>query len=171
MGSERVAVLDASAFYAGVPFASAYDEVYMTTPQVYDEILHIKDNHDALGALFTTGRLKMTEPSLTSLDAARRAAGKTGDLPQLSKQDISVIALCIQTGIGAITDDYAISNVLRSIGLDVTPVMTRGIRQVRRWQYYCPGCGNVRDGADGRSKRCLLCGSMLKRKMTQSRRA
>ena len=38
-------ILDASAFYAGVPFRSSED--CYTTSLVYDEIQHIKKNHDA----------------------------------------------------------------------------------------------------------------------------
>ena len=50
-------ILDASAFYAGVPFRSS-EECY-TTPLVYEEIQHIKKNHDALGTLLETNRLKI----------------------------------------------------------------------------------------------------------------
>ena len=42
-------ILDASAFYAGVPFRSSED--CYTTSLVYDEIQHIKKNHDVLGTL------------------------------------------------------------------------------------------------------------------------
>ena len=53
-------ILDASAFYAGVPFRSSSD--CYTTSLVYDEIKHIKKNHDALGTLLETNRLKIREP-------------------------------------------------------------------------------------------------------------
>ena len=67
-----------------------------TTSLVYDEIKHIKKNHDALGTLLETNRLKIREPSKESTDAAITASKDTGDFPQLSKQDISIIALCIE---------------------------------------------------------------------------
>ena len=47
-------------FMQGVPFRSSDD--YHTTSLVYDEIKHIKKNHDALGTLFETNRLKIREP-------------------------------------------------------------------------------------------------------------
>ncbi|EPA05416.1 hypothetical protein [Candidatus Nitrosarchaeum limnium] len=52
-------ILDASAFYAGVPFGSASD--CYTTSLVYEEIKHIKKNHDALGTLLETNRLKIMD--------------------------------------------------------------------------------------------------------------
>ena len=79
-------ILDASAFYAGVPFRST--DVCYTTPLVYEEIRHIKKNHDVIGTLLETKRLKIREPSLESTKNAIKASKNTGDFPQLSKQDI-----------------------------------------------------------------------------------
>ena len=110
-------ILDASAFYAGVPFRSSND--CYTTSLVYDEIKHIKKNHDALGILLETNRLKIREPDKKSIEIAINAAKNTGDFPQLSKQDISIIALCIETEGEVITDDFAISNVIKNLGLKI----------------------------------------------------
>jgi len=159
-------LLDAGAFYAGVPFGSTSGSiVYATTPQVHNEVSHIKGSHGAVDALLLAGRLQIVEPRPSYVDAARRAAQKTGDLPNVSVPDISIIALCMQTGYRLITDDYAVSNVLQSIGLDVTPVMTSGIRDVGRWFYYCPGCGGTGGGRGGRE--CSVCGTALKRRLVK----
>jgi UPF0271 protein len=132
-------ILDASAFYAGVPFRSSED--CYTTSLVYEEIKHIKKNHDALGTLLETNRLK--------------------DFPQLSKQDMSVIALCIETKGEIITDDFAISNVAKNLELKISPIMTKGIKDVGRWIHYCPGCRtNHSSGTE-----CPACGTTLKRKL------
>ena len=64
-------ILDASAFYAGVPFRSS-DDCY-TTSLVYEEIKHIKKNHDALGTLLETNRLKIKEPNIKSTESAVKA--------------------------------------------------------------------------------------------------
>ena len=88
-----------------------------TTSLVYDEIKHIKKNHDALGTLLETNRLKIREPDKESTNAAIKAAKDTGDFPQLSKQDISIIALCIEMNGEIISDDFAISNVAKNLGL------------------------------------------------------
>ena len=152
-------ILDASAFYAGVPFRSAND--CHTTSLVYDEIKHIKKNHDALGILLETNRLKIREPDKKSTDTAINAAKNTGDFPQLSKQDISIIALCIETEGEVITDDFAISNVIKNLGLKISPIMTKGITDNGKWIHYCPGCRtNHSNGI-----KCPACDTLLKRKL------
>ncbi len=70
-------ILDASAFYAGIPFRTS-DDCY-TTPLVYDEIKHIKKNHDALWTLLETNRLKIREPDSESTKTAIKASKNTGD--------------------------------------------------------------------------------------------
>ncbi|MFB5619566.1 MAG: NOB1 family endonuclease [Nitrosopumilus sp.] len=152
-------ILDASAFYAGVPFRSSDD--CFTTSLVYDEIKHIKKNHDALGTLLETNRLKIREPDLESTKKAIHASKETGDFPQLSKQDISIIALCIETNGHIISDDFAISNVAKNLGLKILPIMTKGIKDVGKWVHYCPGCRtNHSSGTE-----CPACGTPLKRKL------
>lgn len=154
-------ILDASAFYAGVPFRSSSD--CYTTSLVYDEIKHIKKNHDALGTLLETNRLKIREPDKKAKEAATMAAKNTGDFPQLSKQDISIIALGIELDGEIISDDFAISNVAKNIGLKISPIMTRGIEDVGVWVHYCPGCKTDHSGG----KECPNCGTPLKRKLVK----
>ncbi len=152
-------ILDASAFYAGVPFRSSTD--CYTTSLVYDEIKHIKKNHDALGTLLETNRLKIREPDGESTKAATDAAKDTGDYPQLSKQDLSVIALGIELEGEIISDDFAISNVARNLGLKISPIMTQGIKDVGKWVHYCPGCRTNHSTG----KECPICATPLKRKL------
>ena len=152
-------ILDASAFYAGVPFRSSND--YYTTSLVYDEIKHIKKNHGVLETLLETNRLKIREPDKESTEAAIKAAKDTGDFPQLSKQDISIIALCIEINGEIISDDFAISNVAKNLGLKISPIMTQGIKDVGKWVHYCPGCRTNHTNV----KECPMCGTPLKRKL------
>ncbi len=152
-------ILDASAFYAGVPFRSSND--YYTTSLAYDEIKHIKKNHGVLETLLETNRLKIREPDKESTEAAIKAAKDTGDFPQLSKQDISIIALCIEINGEIISDDFAISNVAKNLGLKISPIMTQGIKDVGKWVHYCPGCRTNHTNV----KECPMCGTPLKRKL------
>jgi UPF0271 protein len=156
-------ILDASAFYAGVPFRST--DVCYTTPLVYEEIKHIKKNHDAIGTLLETKRLKIREPALEYIKNAIKASKNTGDFPQLSKQDISIIALGIETNGKIISDDFAISNVAKNLGLEIIPIMTKGIKDVGKWVHYCPGCRtNHSSGTE-----CPVCGTPLKRKLLKEK--
>lgn len=152
-------ILDASAFYAGVPFGSSSD--CYTTSLVYDEIKHIKKKQGALETLMETSRLKIMDPDENSINLAITAAKKTGDFPQLTKQDISIIALCLYVNGQIITDDFAISNVAKNIGLKVSSIMTSGISDVGKWIHYCPGCGTSHNSG----KECPTCGTTLKRKL------
>ncbi len=155
-------ILDASAFYAGVPFRSSND--YYTTSLVYDEIKHIKKNHDALGILLEANKLKIRDSDKESTEAAIKAAKDTGDFPQLSKQDISIIALCIEMNGEIITDDFAISNVAKNLSLKISPIMTQGIKDVGKWIHYCPGCRTNHTNG----KECPMCGTPLKRKLLKT---
>ena len=152
-------ILDASAFYAGVPFRSS--SVYHTTSLVDEEIRHIKKNHGALEILLETKRLKIREPDKESTEVAVKAAKDTGDFPQLTKQDISIIALCIEMSGEIISDDFAISNVVKNLGLKISPIMTQGIKDVGKWIHYCPGCKTNHTNV----KECPICGTPLKRKL------
>jgi len=152
-------ILDASAFYAGIPFSTTNE--FFTTSLIFDEIKHIKKNHDAIGTLMETKRLKISDPDAEFVDKVKAASKKTGDFNQLSKQDISVIALCLQMNGEIITDDFAISNVAKNLNLKVSPLMTSGINDVGNWIHYCPGCKkNFESGSE-----CPLCGTQLKRKL------
>ncbi|GFN42347.1 MAG: nucleotide binding protein [Marine Group I thaumarchaeote] len=152
-------ILDASAFYAGMPFSTT-DE-FFTTSLIFDEIKHIKKNHDAIGTLMETKRLKISDPDAEFVDKIKVASKKTGDFNQLSKQDISVIALCLQMNGEIITDDFAISNVAKNLNLKVSSLMTSGINDVGNWIHYCLGCKkNFESGSE-----CPLCGTRLKRKL------
>ena len=161
-------VLDSSAFYAGIPFSS--NEPSYITSLVYNEIDHIKKDHDAVQILIETKRLTINEPEekfvATSIDAAK----KSGDFSNLSDEDISTIALSLQLGAELVTDDFAVSNVAKNLNIKVIPVMTDGIKNVVTWRYYCPGCefdNYLISGASttrSRITECPRCGSKLKRK-------
>ena len=153
-------ILDASAFYAGVPFGSASD--CYTTSLVYEEIKHIKKNEDALGTLLETNRLKIMDPDKESTNAAAKAQPKKQEtFQQLSKQDISIIALCINLQGEIISDDFAITNVAKNIGLKISPIMTNTFQDVGKWVHYCPGCHTNHTSG----KECPMCGTPLKRKL------
>lgn len=158
MGSK---VLDASAFYAGVPFGA--DDGWYTTSLVLEEIRHIKKSQDVLSTMIEAGRLRVREPREDASARAVRESKETGDFRQLSRQDISVLALAVEMGGQIVTDDFAVSNVARSLGVGVLPIMTEGIRDEGTWMHYCPGCRkNFKN-----QKECPLCGTALRRRLVR----
>ena len=151
-------VLDSSAFYAGIPFSSS--EPSVTTSYVYNEIKHIKKDHDAVQILIETRRLKISDPEHKFIITVNNASKKSGDFPNLSQDDVSIIALSLQLNAELITDDFAVSNVAKNLNIKVIPVMTSGIKKIITWVYYCPGCKT--DFSE--TTNCPNCGNKLKRK-------
>ncbi len=154
-------ILDASAFYAGIPFGS--QDKYYTTSLIFEEIKHIKKSHDALGVLLETKRLEIVDPRADSTGFVISSAKKSGDY-DLSRQDVSAIALCYELKGQLITDDFAVSNVAKNLGLEVIPVMTSGIKTRGVWIHYCPACKKSFSNATV----CSLCGNRLKKKLVSS---
>jgi UPF0271 protein len=151
-------ILDSSAFYAGIPFSS--NEPSITTSDVYNEIKHIKKDHDAIQILIETKRLKISDPEQRFVTTVKNAAKKSGDFPNLSPEDVSIIALSLQYDAELITDDFAVSNVAKNLSIKVIPIMTNGIKKIVTWVYYCPGCKTN----FSEIKNCPNCGNRLKRK-------
>ena len=151
-------MLDATAFYAGIPFSSQ-DSYYVTT-MVYDEIKHIKKNHSALEILLDSKRLVIHDPDINFEEKVRYTAKETGDLKSLSNEDISSISLSLEFNTALISDDFAISNVAKQLGIEIIPLMTKGIKITGKWIHYCPSCGT-----SSSKSICLNCGNKLRRKL------
>ena len=151
-------VLDATAFYAGIPFRS--QDSYYVNALVYDEIKHIKKNHNALEILIDSKRLIIQDPSSASEKKVRDTARKTGDLNSLSKEDISSISLSLELNTKLISDDFAVANVAQQLDIEIIPLMTKGIKTVGRWIHYCPSCGT-----SSSKETCLNCGNKLRKKL------
>ena len=155
-------VLDSTAFYAGIPFSSNGPS-YITS-LIYNEIEHIKKDHDAIQILIETKRLMICDPEHQFIITANNSAKKSGDIPNLSDEDISTIALSLQLNADLVTDDFAISNVAKNLNIKVIPVMTNGIKNVVTWKYYCPGC----ETNFSEITECPRCGNRLKRKPSKN---
>lgn len=161
-------ILDASAFYAGIPFLGSA-KCY-TTSSVFDEIKHIKKSFSATEALIDAGNLQIKEPDVKFIDAAKKLAQKSGDLVKMSKPDLSVIALALELkdyNPLIVTDDYAIANVAELSSIKVSYVMSKGITKVGTWIRYCRACGIV---YGKKEPVCSVCGNRLRSRLKRSQR-
>ncbi len=163
-------ILDATAFYAGIPFLGPSTRNY-TTGEVFDEVMHIKRSHEALDALIASGNLIIMEPEPRYLVEAKDLARGTGDITKMSAPDISVVALALQhkasgEDVSIVTDDNAVANVAAMSGIKVSPVMGRGIRKAGRWVRYCSACGGAYGGGQ---RTCQICGNRLRMKLRAAR--
>ena len=93
----------------------------------------------------------------------KECATKTGDINSLSAQDISCIALSVELNAELISDDFAVSNVSNILGIKIIPLMTKGIKIVGKWIFYCPACKVDFPN----EKECLMCGYKLKKKLVK----
>jgi UPF0271 protein len=153
-------VLDATSFYSGIPFAS--QETCFTTPLVFEEIKHIKKEQAVISTLVESKRLRVIEPEQKFTEIVKQKANETGDFHNLSEEDISVIALCLQLHGELLTDDFATSNVAKHLNLMVFPVMTKGVIKTN-WVYFCSGC----EKSFSKLSVCPICGNKLRRKSTK----
>jgi UPF0271 protein len=160
-------VLDATAFYAGIPYAST--GAYKTTPEVIREVLHGKMMSIAIQVLLQSKRLEVTQPTEVSLQRVKKLASETGDLASLSTADITVLALALDSSIKSdvciSTGDYTIQNLANHLGIKISPT-NREIKKTVKWLRYCPGCG--RQYHNPNVKICSTCGTTLKRKFAKS---
>ena len=152
-------VLDAGAFYAGIPFLSSGR--HCTTQAVLNEVRHIKKSLGAIDTLLETGSLRVIDPGRDSIEKAKAASKKTSDYSRLSQADFSIIALALELKMTLVTDDYAVANVAAALEIPVSSTSSRGIRETRKWIAYCSACGKAFGPA---AKECPLCGNKLRRK-------
>ncbi len=159
LNSDSSYILDAGAFYAGIPFLSSGS--HFTTEAVFSEVRHIKRSHAAIEALIDSGNLRIVEPDQKDIDEVVAIARKTGDSAKLSEADISILALALSLKTTLVTDDYAVANVATVMKIPIRSTSAKGIKEVRKWITYCSACSRT-FGPD--AKECPLCGNKLSRK-------
>lgn len=148
-------MLDTSAILARK--LNIFSPEYVTTPSVMQEI--------RLGKIsrltgYSSGILSVQDPTPESREKVRKAAADTGDLGELSPTDLDVMALALDLGISVVSDDYAIQNVSRYLGIGVSGAELSEIGKEITWRYRCTGCGKIYAKNMGN---CAVCGHSLKR--------
>ncbi|MEZ5334337.1 MAG: DNA-binding protein [Methanolobus sp.] len=91
-----------------------------------------------------------------------QVAKKTRDCEELSETDIDILAKALEYKDNSVllTDDYAVQNVARVIGIEFRPVAQKKIKDVLVWQKQCVGCRRCFDSGEI----CPVCGSALKKR-------
>ncbi len=159
-------ILDATAFYAGIPYLGIGR--YKTTRRVLKEVTHSSKYATIINTLIDSRRIEVEEPPTEVYLKIRQKAEEIKHLPSLSEADLSVLALALHHSktehTTIVTDDYAIQNLASILNINFSPTMTRGIKKVVRWILYCPGCGTRH--IENRL-RCPSCGTPLKRRFEE----
>jgi UPF0271 protein len=105
-------------------------------------------------------RVEMPENSFR--EKVLQVANETKDCEELSSTDIDILAKALEYKGNSVllTDDYAVQNVAKVLGLEVKPVAQKEIKDVLVWQKQCTGCRRKFDSGDV----CPVCGSPLKKR-------
>lgn len=156
----RLLVLDTSALTAGfVPGLSDTEQV--TVPEVMEEAKSLTTKM-GLETAVISGKVKVLSPSKGAMDKVAEKLKVTGD--SISETDAKLLALAVELnekGAEIITDDYAIQNLAKLLGIPYRPAKMRGIKKVFEWESDCPAC---RKKYPPTLKKCAVCGSDLRRK-------
>ncbi len=156
-GSAIRYILDSTAFYAGLHLQGI--EIF-TTDEVIKEVKHIKSKYNILEVLIQASSLKIINPSEYYIAKAKELAMKSNELDKLSIADLSIIALALELNCEVITDDYAITNILKRNNIKVINLFNK-MRKVGKWVKYCKYC-NINYS---NTNICEHCGNKLSRKL------
>ena len=142
-GKRRIFVHDASGIFAGVPLS--LPGKHYTTPKIIEEI---RDEYSKriLELALVSNKLEVVGPPKKAVEEVAKKAGEIGELNRLSGADISVLALAYwfkRKGYEVIlvSDDYSVQNTALYLNLVFMAVKTIGIKEMRKYEVYCPNCG------------------------------
>ena len=150
------AVLDASAILEGYEPSPPSD--YAVPSSVVEEVSKGRAG-DRMDLLLSAG-LVVRDPTDDSRHQVLFNARMMGEDARLSQADVNVLALAMNTGAPAVTDDYSIQNVAASVGVDTVPFKQGGIEEIWRWGIRCPGCRRWFEEA--KDPECPVCGTELR---------
>ncbi|WP_340819837.1 DNA-binding protein [Methanolobus sp. WCC4] len=132
----------------------------ITIPSVVNEL---KSNEASMRfELARENGARVEMPAENFREDVMNIAKKTRDCEELSATDIDILAKALEYKDNSVllTDDYAVQNVARVMGIEVRPVAQKRIKDVLVWQKQCVGCRRYFDSGDV----CPVCGSALKKR-------
>jgi endoribonuclease Nob1 len=147
-------VLDSSAFIHEYHTTEQTATIPLVREELEDESVYRYDAMEGSG-------MHVHLPTDETIETVRRAARELGDLEELSRTDVRLIAATFELDGTLVTDDYSMQNVAEKLNVTVEVIAREGISEQRQWTFQCQGCGRE---FDERLDRCEICGSELARK-------
>jgi endoribonuclease Nob1 len=147
-------VLDSSAFIHEYHTTEQTATIPLVREELADESVYRYDAMEGSG-------MHVHLPTDETIETVRRAARELGDLEELSRTDVRLIAATFELDGTLVTDDYSMQNVAEKLNVAVEVIAREGISEQRQWTFQCQGCGRE---FDERLDRCEICGSELARK-------
>jgi UPF0271 protein len=147
-------ILDSSAFINEYHTDERIATIPLVREELEDESAYRFDAMEGSG-------MHLHIPDEETVERIERAARETGDLAELSRTDIRLVAAAFELDGRLVTDDYAMQNVAEKLEVPVEVIARDGISEQREWKFQCQGCGRE---FDDKHDRCPICGSELSRK-------
>lgn len=126
----------------------------------------MRGSYSLLEVLVEADNLRIVDPDEKYANKVYSVTIQSGDYSKLSKADISVLALAYQLGKTLISDDFAVENTAKLLGISIMPLVTKGIKHIRKWISFCGTCGK---GYGPNITECSICGNRLKRRSKRLR--
>ncbi|MDY6761743.1 MAG: DNA-binding protein [Candidatus Nanohaloarchaea archaeon] len=137
--------LDANVFIHTAGRTVPFDDA-VTVPAIVDE-LDSEEAHDR----FDRSDVAVYQPGEEYVEQVRAAADQLGN--DLSSADTQLLALAVDRGAVAVTDDYGVQNVAEALDIEYVAFDKEGIEEQIEWTTVCDSCGADMDG-----ERCSRCG-------------
>jgi endoribonuclease Nob1 len=140
----------------GIPFQSDYGIRYYISPDILNEITHIKKKIDGLNLLLSLEKVIVIEPSMDNIKYINKKIKSLGQFG-LSKPDCSIIALGFQLKHPIISTDYTVINMAKFLLID-TIVPGKSNFELVKTKKFCSICKKY---FDVRYMYCNYCGNKL----------
>lgn len=98
--------------------------------------------------------MEIISPKRKSIKKVRKEADISGDINDLSEVDLKLIAAAFELDGILVTDDYAMQNVAKSIGIEIATVRHEQIQSELVWKFKCVNCARIYD----KKISCEVCG-------------
>lgn len=148
-------IVDASVIFSGLTLSGGNE--YITTESTISEIRSSRFQKYTENVLVM---IHVKEPDKAFLGKVKKLARNTGDLSILSDNDIKLVALAMQESAVLLTNDLAMQNVARELGIRYESFNSKEIREIIKWKFRCIGCHRIYDNM---MPSCPYCGSELRR--------
>lgn len=165
----KVIIIDAAGIFASIPLQITIPCI--TSPKVINEVKD-RESMRNLRIALENNRLIVIKPPHDIVKNIEYHSRKIGEQYSLSETDKEIIALAQYAKLSGCnplvyTDDYAIQNMLKSLGINYVPIKTKGISKKRRYRVICRACGwTAPEGFEHDT--CPICGTKLSKKLSSS---
>lgn len=143
--------------------------IYLNDFRMFEEMLTVqevvREVQDRVSMMKLSGlKLKIGEPKKETVDKIKKIAKESGDLENLSRTDIKIIALAKDEGYIIISDDRSIQNIAQRLGISYLSVFNPKITKLIIWKKFCINCKKYFDKEDV----CPVCGETLRKTAEES---